>query len=456
MAAPLTSSPPAVEPERLPRSIHIGYGLGAIATGAYGTAPSLLLLFFMTDTLGINAATAAAGLFLAKAWDIGIDPVIGALSDRARTRWGRRRPFMLVGAAVLACTLPLLFRVPAFATSSARFWWVLVMFVITSTAFSLYSVPYIAMPAEMTTSYHERTRLMSYRMAFMSAGVLVAGGVAPMVRDLAGGGRTGYAAMSVALAAFCSTFMLASVFATRRVRFTDRANSEPPIREQLALAFSNKPLIALIAVFLLQMAGVGGLIALLPYFVSYILRQPGSVFTLGFVVMTVASVLAMPLWVRMARRRGKAGPFALALLIFAAMNLAMGTLSSDVPLAAFYALTAVMGLGFAGTQLFPFAMLPDAIDHDIERSGLRREGAVSGVWIATEGVGMALGGLLAGVILDAFGFVESMTGQAVQPASALIGIRVGFSVLPAAMILAALAVLKTNRALRRGAGARPS
>jgi GPH family glycoside/pentoside/hexuronide:cation symporter len=455
MAAPLTSSPTAPQGE-LPRSIHIGYGVGAIATGAYGTAPSLLLLFFMTDTLGIAPATAAAGLFVAKAWDIGIDPLIGALSDRARTRWGRRRPFMLAGAAVLACTLPLLFWVPAFATPSARFWWVVAMFVISSTAFSFYSVPYIAMPAEMTTSYHERTRMMSYRMAFMSVGVLVAGGVAPMVRDLAGGGRTGYAAMSIALAAFCATFMLASVFATRRVRFTERAHAEPPIREQLALAFSNKPLVTLVTVFLLQMAGIGGLVALLPYFVNYILVQPGSVFTLGFVVLTVASVLAMPLWVRMARRRGKTGPFAFALLIFAAMNLAMGTLSSDVPLAAFYVLTAVMGLGFAGTQLFPFAMLPDAIDHDLERSGLRREGAVSGVWIATEGVGMALGGLLAGVILDAFGFVESTGGQALQPAGALIGIRVGFSVLPAVMILAALAVLTTSRAFARGAAERTS
>jgi GPH family glycoside/pentoside/hexuronide:cation symporter len=455
MATLPTSSPTASQPV-LPRSIHIGYGLGAVATGAYGTAPSLLLLFFMTDTLGIAPATAAAGLFVAKAWDIGIDPLIGALSDRARTRWGRRRPFMLAGAAVLACTLPWLFWVPAFATPSARFWWVVGMFVISSTAFSFYSVPYIAMPAEMTTSYHERTRMMSYRMAFMSVGVLVAGGVAPMVRDLAGGGRSGYAAMSIALAAFCATFMLASVFATRRVRFTERASAEPPIRDQLALAFSNKPLITLVTVFLLQMAGIGALVALLPYFVNYILVQPGSVFTLGFVVLTVASVLAMPLWVRVARRRGKAGAFAFALLIFAAMNLAMGALSSDVPLAAFYVLTAVLGLGFAGTQLFPFAMLPDAIDHDLERSGLRREGAVSGVWIATEGVGMALGGLLAGVILDVFGFVESAGGQAAQPDGALIGIRVGFSVLPAAMILAALAVLTTSRAFARGAGARTS
>lgn len=449
MATPLTD--PVVRQEALPRSVHIGYGLGAVATGAYGTAPSLLLLFFMTDTLGIAPATAAFGLFIAKAWDIAVDPLIGALSDRARTRWGRRRPFMLAGAIALGITLSMLFWVPDFATPAARFWWVLAVFVITSTAFSIYSVPYIAMPAEMTSSYHERTRLMSYRMAFMSVGVLVAGGVAPMVRDLAGGGRSGYAAMSIALAVLCSGFMLASVIATRRVRFTERAGSDLPMRDQLAVALANRPLVTLIGIYLLQMAGIGGLVALLPYFVSYILVQPGSVFTLGFVILTVTSVLAMPGWVRVARERGKPAPYGAALMIFAAMNLLMGGLSAGMPLAAFYGLIMVMGVGFAGTQLFPFAMLPDAIDHDVIRSGQRREGAVSGVWIATEGVGMALGGLLAGVVLDVAGFVESTSGQAVQPANALLGIRLGFSALPAALMLAALIVLKSAKSFRAGA-----
>jgi Na+/melibiose symporter-like transporter len=255
--------------------------------------------------------------------------------------------------------------------------------------------------------------------------------------------------MSIALAAICSTFMIASIVATRRVQFSERVDSELPMREQLALALSNRPLVRLIVIFLLQMSGVGALIALLPYFVSYILVQPGSVFTLGFVVLTVTSVLAMPAWVWAARRSGKAGPYALSLLIFAAMNLAMLLLSPSVPLVMFYALVTVMGIGFAGTQLFPFAMLPDAIDHDVARSGLRREGAVSGVWIATEGVGMALGGLLAGLVLQATGFVESATGQAVQPPSALTGIRGGFTLLPAILILSAAFVLRTTNAFAR-------
>lgn len=438
--------PPVAVPDRLPLATQLGYGLGAVATGAYGTAPSLLLLFFMTDTLGVPASMAALGLFIVKVWDVAIDPVIGTISDRTRSRWGRRRPYLMAGAVLLGVSLSLLFAVPALASAQARFAWVLGMFFVTSTTFSMYSVPYIAMPAEMTDDYHERTTLMSYRMAFMSVGVLVAGGLAPLVRDLAGGGREGYAVMSLALGAICFTFMTISVVATRQVRFTEHVDRPITVRAQLAMAWANRPLVALLLVFLVQMSAIGCVIAALPYYVTYVLARDGAVFSLGFVVLTVVSILTMPLWVRLSRRVGKAAGLALSLLLFAAATVAMLPLSSDVPLLWFYGITAVMGVGFAGTQLFPFAMLPDVIDHDVTRTGLRREGVFSGVWMAAEGVGMALGGLAAGAVLDGTGFVESMTGAAPQPASALIGIRVAFGALPPLLLLLSAATLRASAA----------
>lgn len=447
MTAPAPSIPPAAvagAPATLSRGTHIGYGLGAVGTGAYGTAPSLLLLFFMTDTLGIPASLAGLGMFVAKAWDVVNDPLMGMISDRTRSRWGRRRPYLLAGALLLGLTLSLLFAVPDFTSVRARFLWVLAMYLVCSTTFTVFAVPYVAMPAEMTDDYHERTTLMSYRMAFMSVGVLVAGGVAPLVRDLAGGGRYGYAVMSVALGLLCGTFMLIAFFATRGVPFAERVEHTPGFRQQLALALANRPFTVLFLTFLAQMTGIGSLIGTLPFFVAYILGRPGPVFTMGFVVLTVASVAAMPAWVRLSRRHGKARGYASALAVFVAMNLALLALSSSSGLWAFYALVAVMGVGFAGTQLFPFAMLPDAIAHDTARSGLRREGVFSGAWTAAEGAGMALGGLLAGSILDASGFVESTSGGVAQPASALAGIRIAFGVAPAALLAVSVLALRAG------------
>ena len=443
MTSVLSTSSDRVAAARPQLSIptQIGYGLGAVGTGAYGTAPSLLLLFFMTDTLGIPATLAAVGLFAVKTWDIVNDPIMGTISDRTRSAWGRRRPYLLAGALLLGLTVSLLFAVPAFDSMHARLAWVLAMFFLCSTSFTIFAVPYIAMPAEMTANYHERTTLMSFRMAFMSVGVLVAGGLAPFVRDVAGGGRGGYAVMAVALGACCGAFMLVSFFATRRVAFTERAERSVGAREQLSLALANRPFVVLVLVFVTQMASVGSLIGMLPYFVSYILEQPGAVFTMGFVVLTVVSVLAMPGWVLLSRRIGKTHGYTISLLLFAAMNVALLLLDSRTPLAAFYALVGIMGIGFAGTQLFPFAMLPDTIEHDAAQSGLRREGVFSGVWAAAEGTGMALGGLIAGSVLDWYGFVESTTGGAVQPASALHGIRIGFAVVPALLLSVSAAVL---------------
>jgi sugar (glycoside-pentoside-hexuronide) transporter len=439
---------------RLSIATQAGYGLGAVGTGAYGTAPSLLLLFFMTDTLGIPAALAAIGLFAAKVWDVVNDPIMGMISDRTRSRWGRRRPYLLAGAIMLGISLSLLFAVPDFASMHARFAWVVGMFFLCSTTFTIFAVPYIAMPAEMTGNYHERTTLMSFRMAFMSAGVLVAGGLAPLVRDAAGGGRGGYAVMSLALGVCCCAFMLASFFATRRVAFTERTEVTVGMREQWSLALANRPFLVLVLVFLTQMISVGSLIGTLPYFVAYVLQRPGSVFTMGFVVLTIASVVAMPGWVMLSRRLGKTRGYTLSLVLFASMNVALLLLDHRTPLAAFYALVAVMGIGFAGTQLFPFAMLPDTIEHDTARSGLRREGVFSGVWTAAEGTGMALGGLIAGSVLDWHGFIESTTGGATQPASALHGIRIGFAIVPALLLLVSAAGLRipAGRLMPRAAG----
>ena len=380
----MSSRIPSQSVNALPRSTHIAYGLGAVGTGAYGTVPGLLLLFFMTDTLGVPASLAGLAVFLPKIWDVVTDPLMGVISDRTDSRWGRRRPYLLVGALTLGVSLSFLFSVPRFETSMGSFWYVLFAFLLCSTTFTVFSVPYIAMPAEMTADYHERTTTMSYRMVFMSVGILVAGGLAPLIRDLAGGGRRGYAVMSVALGAICCAFMLMAFFGTKNAPFASAVPSSLKLREQLGLALKNRSFVSLVLTFFTQMTALGCLIATLPFFVDHVLGESGAVFTIGFVVLTLASIAAMPPLVSLSRRVGKRRGYGASLLLFAAMNLSLLLAGRLEGLAVFYLLIGVMGVGMAGTQLFPFAMLPDTIDQDTDRSGERREGIFSGMWIASE------------------------------------------------------------------------
>src|ERR1041384_1403514 len=136
--------------ESLPGRVRAGYALGSLVTGAFGTVPGLLLLPYLTDTLGVAAGIAGLLVLAPKAWDVLINPVAGRISDRTRTRWGARRPFLLAGGLALAVTFALIFAAP-FGTSSAPY--AAVMFLLAATAFAFYQVPYVAMPAGMTDGY---------------------------------------------------------------------------------------------------------------------------------------------------------------------------------------------------------------------------------------------------------------------------------------------------------------
>ena len=200
-----TSGAPAGSPERrLSTRVRFGYATGSLVTGAFGTVPGLLLLPYLTDTLGVAAGVAGLLVLAPKAWDVLVNPVAGRLSDRTRTRWGARRPYLLFGGFALAVLFASIFA--GVFTGPAAAVWVCVAFMATATAFAFFQVPYVAMPAEMTEGadltdpYGERTRMMTWRVAFLALTILISGAVAPIVVSAFGGGIPGHRAMGVFIA----------------------------------------------------------------------------------------------------------------------------------------------------------------------------------------------------------------------------------------------------------------
>ncbi|HNP15864.1 MAG TPA: MFS transporter, partial [Terrimesophilobacter sp.] len=183
---------------RLPRRTIVSYAIGSLGTGGFSTLPGLVLVYYLTDTLGVAALVAGILVTVAKVWDVIIDPVIGGRSDRSLAHTGSRRRFMVLGAVLLPVFFILTFAVPAGMSPTVAGVWVFVAFVLAATAFSLFQVPYIALPAELSDNYDERTRLLTWRVVVLTFAILLFGAGGPALRSL-GGGSTylGYLLMAV-------------------------------------------------------------------------------------------------------------------------------------------------------------------------------------------------------------------------------------------------------------------
>ncbi|GIJ21589.1 MFS transporter [Micromonospora lutea] len=425
----------------LPRGVHAGYALGSLATGAFGTVPGLLLLPYLTDTLGVAAGLAALLVLLPKAWDVLANPVAGRISDRTRSRWGARRPYLLFGGLALAVLFGSIFAAP-FGAGPASGAYVAVAFLATATAFAFFQVPYVAMPAELTSDYAERTRMMTWRIAVLALAILVAGAVAPLVRDAAGGGVAGHRWMGVFVAALIALGAVGAFLGTRSAPQDAVAESEPSLRAQLTVVARNRPFRALLLCFVVQSAGVATILAGVQYFADHVLRDSATGPTVLFVCFVGPALVVMPLWSRVGARVGKLAALVAASLILSAGGLAL-VAAPVLPSPVIYLLVALLGVGYAGQQVFALAMLPDCIAYDTMRTGRRQAGVFTGVWTAGETFGLALGPGIYGLVLALTGYVSSTTGTAAtQSDTARLGVLLGFTVLPALLIGLATLLLR--------------
>ncbi|WP_116508760.1 MFS transporter [Micromonospora sp. B006] len=425
----------------LPRRVHLGYALGSLVTGAFGTVPGLLLLPYLTDTLGVAAGLAALLVLLPKAWDVLVNPVAGRISDRTRSRWGARRPYLLVGGLALAVLFASIFAAP-FASGPGAAAYVALAFLATATAFAFFQVPYVAMPAELTADPAERTRMMTWRIAVLALAILVSGAVAPAVVTAGGDGVPGHRWMGLFVAALIVVGTVGVFLGTRSAPSGTVGESEPSLRAQLAVATRNRPFRVLLICFVIQSAGVATVLAGVKYFAGQVLREPDSGPTLLFACFVAPALLVMPLWSRAGARLGKRASLVAASLIFAVGALAL-VAAPALPAAAAYAVVAVIGVGYAGQQVFALAMLPDCIAYDTVRTGRRQAGVFTGLWTAGETFGLALGPGIYGLVLQLSGYVSSSTGTAaVQSDTARLGVLLGFTVLPALLVAIPLVLLR--------------
>jgi Na+/melibiose symporter-like transporter len=422
----------------------LAYGTGSLGMGVWVTVPGLLLLYFLTNTLGVSPLLAGFTLLVPKVIDAVVHPLLGSLSDRGARRQGHRRGLLRVGL-LLAVAMVAMFAVPSGLTGSSAALWVGAFYVLGNLLFACFQVPYLTTPSDLQVGYHERTRVFMVRMLVLTVGLLVAGVAAPAL--VKSGERAAYGEMAVALGGL----MLVSGFVALRGvrRLTETCGFRQPDAEQhstradVQLAWQDRDFRLLVVSYLLTGTTTHLVLAAVPFYAAYVLDSKGLTAVLMGAFLAPA-VFAGPLWLKASRVIGKQrgllasqGMFVVGCAALLVAHLAGTALT--------VAVVVVLGLAFAGLQLLAFSMVPDAVAA-AEQRGTSRAGAYTGVWTATEAVGTAIGPYVYSAVLAIGGFVSATDGELLPQTDAALGaVLLGFTAVPVVLMTAALLVQRRCR-----------
>ena len=415
--------------EKISRKTKIGFGAGEFSSSIFFTITSFWLMNFLTDEVRLSAALAGTALLVGKIWDAAIDPFIGYFSDHTRSRWGRRRPYILFFAIPFGIAFVLMFRNPGIAAQTGKFWWAMLTYIFFCTVYSFTNIPYNAILPEISKDYNERTNISGYKQAFAVIGTILGAGAALPIMAIFANRTAGYIGMSAIFGLLAALSLLATFFSVREPRVVEQPKGES-ILKSLKDVFTNKPYLLLLSAWFTNSTAVAIMEAMLIYYYKYIFRAEGAV-TMAMIILLVVTIATIPFWVWFARKVSKKTAYGigmtltlLAVVLFAFTADRLGQTGALVYMV-------LAGFGFSSHYVLPWSMAPDTIEYGYARSGVRREGVYYSAWTFVIALGGAFAGFLVGQSLGLFGYVPDAT----QSAASILGNRLLIGPLPAVLIL---------------------
>ncbi|GHU32802.1 sugar transporter [Spirochaetia bacterium] len=416
---------------------------------------------FLTDTVGLAAALAGAAVMLSTIWDAVTDPVMGYVSDRTHSRWGRRRPYLLFGALPMMLSLWFFFTSPDYFGQSSQsflFMWAALALMLVKTASTILNIPYSSLTPELTDDYHERSTLNGYRFGFAVFGTMLgAAAVQPIVdtvkNKLAAGHnvsitdpaaaeqlmqyqKTGFSVLGLILGAVFAVVSLLCFFGTKektRNIVMPKEGFFPTYRA----VFRNRPFVILFCTYALHIVALTFLQSILVYYTEYVYQKP-EMTTLAMLMLLVTAMVFIPVSVLVSKKIGKKFTYQICFAILGSACLLIFFLGHILGPNFFLAMMVYGGIGIGFNYVAPFAMVPDTIEYDAVKTGERKEGAYYGMWTFISKLGAALAAFLLGIILSVGAYVP----HAVQSDSAILAIRIIIGPLPALIFCAAIILVQ--------------
>ncbi|HIK33381.1 MAG TPA: MFS transporter [Oscillatoriales cyanobacterium M59_W2019_021] len=447
------------EPEKLSIWTKLAYGAGDLGSAITANILIFYLSPFLTDVAGLKPGLAGLTQLVGKFWDAVNDPLVGVLSDRTQnSRWGRRYPWMIFGAIPLGIFFFLQWIVPRFSGNEdvnqwGMFWYYTIISILFNTAYTAVNLPYTSLTPELTQDYDERTSLNSFRFFFSIGGsivsVLIVGLIAKIYPNNA---SLQYIAIGLACSILSVVPVYLCVWGTRkRVAAVVARHPEEdvpvslPIVQQIKIAFSNRPFLYVVGIYLCSWLSVQLTAAIIPYYVRSWMRpsdNPADITQVVVQMILAVQVTAMVMlfvWSAISKRVGKRAVYFMGMSLWVIAQFGLFFVKPD-QMSLVYILAIMAGFGVSTAYLVPWSMLPDVIELDELNTGQRREGVFYSFMVFLQKVCLGIAVFLVLQSLEWTGYVQPTDAVPlpVQPDAVLLAIRLSIGPLPTTALIIGL------------------
>ena len=425
--------------KKLTLKVLLGYGSGDVGGNLYFTVVALLLMNYFTDIVGLPPILAGIAIMLGKVWDAITDPVVGFLSDKTKSTWGRRRPWLLFASVPLGLSMFNLFKNPGINNNNILFIWACLSFIIISTFYTFVNIPYNALTPDLTKDYNERTKLNGVRMFFAVCGTFLGGALAQPIINTFANKNTGYIIMGALFGGVMTLFAIIPFITVKEPEITEAKINKENIFKSYLSAFKNIPFILILIPWTLNIAGITIITGTLVYYFKYLFNNEylltnAMLILLGFamlfnIIITLSS--------NFLGKIGKKKIYIIGMSIFTLAVLIIFFFGHKLGLTFLYVFIGLAGIGFSTHYVMPWSIIPDTIEYDYLKNGVKKEGIYYGLWTFLTKVGQAFAALLIGIILNVFGYIPNV----VQSNKAIFGIRLLIGPITALLFIIANIIL---------------
>ncbi len=452
--------------DRVPFSQKASYGVaGAVDILSVWLLVSIAYPMLNME-LGMSPTKIAVILMSLRLWDGVADPIMGWVSDNTRSRWGRRRPYIFVGAILAAITFPLIWWMPSGLSDNQMMAWVIGFGILFYTCFTIWAMPYQSLLMEMTPDYNERTRVAAVRGVVQSMAGFVVGcswwlALRPVFADPVTGDPStanGMRYISLGVAVLILVLgILPALFVKERYYASDLVQQQKKIGLLTGLkeTLSCRPFVVLCLFTVLFLLGTSIYDSYGRYVGTYYVLggdwEMSSLFQIyGTAIYMFSSLIFIPVFRRLSERTGKR--FCLMIAVVLVLISAISTWVTNTPNMPYLMLvnTLFIGVGYAGLWLMIPSMQADVVDYDELKTGERREGSFAAVYSWVLKLSFCFGFMIAGPLLEWTGF-DAEVGAA-QPADVLFNMRLGYVVIPLVALVIAIFILRKFSITRESAG----